>query len=146
MALPEDMSRGWTFAMLENAEDIKAFTGSLGFNFFWSPRDRTFFHPGVFIITSPIGRVTRYLYALSNEPQDVDIAIVEARMEKMRATPKELLNLAVSLCYSYNFKEGRYTINYPLFIAVGSLFFGVVLFAVAMVVFHRRRRGREACQ
>ena len=90
--------------------------------------------------------MTRYLYALSNEAKDVDLAVTEARSEQMRATPKELLNLAVSLCYSYNFHEGRYTINYPLFIAAGSLFSGVAMLAVAMVVYHRRRRAREACQ
>ena len=146
MDLPEDMAKGWTFAMLENPEDIAPFTSALGFRFFWSPRDRTFFHPGVFIVTSPAGRVTRYLYALSNEAKDVDLAVTEARSEQMRATPKELLNLAVSLCYSYNFHEGRYTINYPLFIAAGSLFSGVAMLAVAMVVYHRRRRAREACQ
>ncbi|WP_460021083.1 SCO family protein [Magnetospira thiophila] len=134
---------GWTWALFENRDDIKPFTDKLGFKFFWSPRDRIFFHPGVYVVISPDGRVSRYLYALNVGPSDVELALLDSATGTMKATPRELINFAVSLCYSYNYKEGRYTYNIPMFIAFGSLALGVGTFTAASISFVRRRK-REA--
>ncbi|WP_148560959.1 hypothetical protein [Magnetospira sp. QH-2] len=136
---------GWTWALFEDRLAIEPFTEKLGYKFFWSPRDRTFFHPGVYVVISPEGRVTRYLWALNVDPSDVELALLESSTGKMKATPRDLINFAVSLCYSYNFEEGRYTYNLPLFIALGSLGLGVGSFTAASVYFVRRRK-REATQ
>ncbi len=131
---------GWTFATFEDPEDIPRLTDRFGYRFFWSPPDRAFFHPGVFLFFSPEGRLVRVLYAGSVEAGDVDLALLDARQGQFR--PSEVLEFAVSLCYSYNFKEGRYTYNIPLFVAVGSLGLGVAAFSASALVF-RRRRNRE---
>ncbi len=132
---------GWTFATMENPEQIKPFADKLGFKYFWSPRDRTFFHPGAFLFLSAEGRLIRVLYSLNVEARDVELAVLDAKQGQFR--PSEIVNFAASLCYSYNYKEGRYTYNIPLFVAVGSLTLGVTAFSGSVLVYRRRRRERE---
>jgi protein SCO1/2 len=134
------VGEGWTFATMKDPEQIKPFADKLGFKYFWSPHDRTFFHPGAFLFLSAKGRLIRVLYSLNVESADVELAVLDAKQGQFR--PSEIVNFAASLCYSYNYKEGRYTYNIPLFVAVGSLIFGVTAFSGSVFVY-RRRRERE---
>lgn len=136
LALSEEMAKDWKFATMANPEEIRKFTDSVGFNYFWSPRDQTFFHPSVYIILSPQGRIARYLFANTIESRDVELALLETGKGLIK--PTEVLNLVVSYCFSYNFKEGKYTLNIPLFVAVGSLTLGLTSLAVAVTVFRRK--------
>ncbi len=135
------IGEGWTFATLKDPAQIKPFAGKLGFKYFWSPHDRTFFHPGVFLFLSGEGRLVRVLYSLNVESDDVELAVLDAKQGNFR--PSEIVNFATSLCYSYNYKEGRYTYNIPLFVAVGSLTLGVTAFSGSVIVYRRRQRERE---
>ncbi len=140
MELAGGLADHWDFATFKDPADINRLTESVGYKHFWSPRDRTFFHPGVFLFLSREGRLIRVLYAMNSEPKDVELAVMDAKQGQFR--PSEIINFAVSLCYSYNYKEGRYTYNIPLFIAAGSLTIGVTaLFAGAFV--YRRRKSNE---
>ena len=135
------IGNGWTFATMENPDQIKPFADKLGFKYFWSPHDRTFFHPGAFLFLSAEGRLIRVLYSLNVEASDVELAVLDAKQGQFR--PSEIVNFAASLCFSYNYKEGRYTYNIPLFIAVGSLTVGVTAFSGSVFVYRRRRKERE---
>ena len=100
-------------------------------NFFWSKRDRVFIHPNVFIFISPEGIVSRYLYGANLKGFDIEVAIAKAGFgTTARSKFKDMTNLLLVACYSYNFKEGSFVLNYPLFIAVGSL-----LSSVSLVIF-----------
>lgn len=142
LKMSEKMEKGWTFGTFKNSDDIDPFTKNIGFKFFWSPQDRAFFHPGAFMFLTPNeGRLARVLYALSTGSKDVKLAVLDAKGGNFR--PSEIIDYAVSLCYSYNYKEGRYTYNIPMFVGAGSLTLGVTSFAVSVLVFRRRRRLRE---
>lgn len=136
-----NMEEGWTFALAKDHEGLKAMAEKVGYKFFWSPRDRTFFHPAAFLFLSPEGRLIRVLYSLTAEAGDVELAVLDSKVGKFR--PGEFIEYAVSLCYSYNYKEGKYTFNIPIFVGVGSLAFGVSAFSVAAVSFRRRNKNKE---
>ena len=138
LRMPNDLAKDWTFGLAADFEELKSLAHSLDYRFFWSPPDRTFFHPGAFFFLTPEGRVSRVLYALANEAKDVELAVLDAKQSQMKA--KDIINFAVSLCYSYNYKEGRYTYNIPLFVAVGSLTLGVSALTGSLFVFKRRRK------
>jgi len=140
LKMTEGMKGSWTFATFKNNEDIRPFTDSIGFKYFWSPQDRTFFHPGAFMFLTAEGRLARVLYALTTEPQDVKLAVLDAKAGNFK--PSEIVNFALSLCYSYNYAEGRYTLSIPLFVGMGALSFGVSSFAVSVAVYRRRKKGR----
>lgn len=141
LGLTEEMAKGWTLARMKDPKDIKKLTKGIGFKYFWSPQDRMFFHPNVYIFISPKGRVARYLYASTIGSKDIELALLETGQEQIK--PSKVINLLVSYCYSYNFKEGKYTYNIPLFIAVGSLTVGVTSFIVSAIVFNVRRNKKK---
>ena len=137
----DGMGENWTFATFKNPEEIEPFTKKIGYKFFWSPRDGQFLHPGVFLFLTSDGRLARVLYALNSEPNDVELAVYEAREGKFE--PRNVINYAISLCYSYNYAEGQYTLNIPLFVGIGSLSLGISAFAVSVLVFRRRKMREE---
>ncbi|MEO5330322.1 MAG: SCO family protein [Magnetococcus sp. THC-1_WYH] len=139
LSLPERMAAGWHFALFKNPDQIKPVTSSTGFKYFWAPQDKTFYHQNVFIFLTAEGRINRYLYALINTQKDVGLALLEARMGQFKVS--EVLDYAVGLCYSYNYKEGRYTYNIPMFVGLGSLMLGIFAF-VGSVFFYRFRKAK----
>ncbi|WP_198507387.1 SCO family protein [Mariprofundus ferrinatatus] len=132
---------GWKMTTMREKENIEKLTGSMGFKFFWSPRDALFLHPNVYIMLSPKGRVTRYLYGGTITPTDMELAITKAMGEKIAAA--NVIDFVVGACYSYNYKDGKYTINIPLFVAAGGLIFGLLLIAGSFSYMKFRRVKHE---
>jgi protein SCO1/2 len=132
-------TRAWRFALFADGSDIKRVAESVGYRFFWSVRDRVFVHPNVLIVLSPEGRVARYLPSWTIAPRDIELALIEADWNRITASTR-LLDIAAGICFSYNFKEGRYVLNAPLFIAAGSLTLGFASVIAGFAVFRRSRR------
>ncbi len=139
--VPAHILAAWRFALPGHEGDAKRLADSIGFKFFWSPRDRQFLHPGVFAFLSAEGRVVRFLYSASSRPLDVELALIDAKQNQLK--PSEIYDFALSLCYSYNYKDGKYKVNYPLFIGFGSLVFGIGSLFVSILVYRRRARKGE---
>ena len=85
--------------------------------------------------------MVRYLYSANSRPLDVELALIDAKQNQIK--PGEIFDLALSVCYSYNYKEGKYTLNIPLFIGLGSLLFGILSLLVSILAFKRRARKGE---
>ena len=137
----EQAPGNWRMALLKDSADIERLTASVGYKFFWSAQDRIFLHPNVLIVLSAEGRVMRFLYGAKIESHDIEVALSEATFGiPGRSKFADIGDLLVIACYSYNFKEGRYTLNYPVFIAAGSLLVGVSSVFVSMLVFKRKSR------
>lgn len=145
VALGGELKPHWKTALFKDPADIKRFTERIGYKFFWSKRDRLFIHPGVVVILSPEGRVMRYLYAANIDKTDISVAVAEARWGRPSVSKiSEISDLLLLACFSYNFKEGRYTINYPLIISASSLMLGISLMVVSLVHFRKKvRRKRD---
>jgi len=135
---------GWKMTTMKNPDDIFKLTKSMGYKFFWSPRDAIFLHPNVYIMLSPKGRVTRYLYGANITGSDMEISITKAMGEQL--SPANVINFIVGSCYSYNYKDGKYTVNYPLFIAAGALVFGLTLLIGSFMHMKRRKRKELAAR
>jgi len=135
---PADMENDWKVTVMKNRQDIKRLTDSLDFRYFWQRLDNLFFHPNVYIFISPQGRIMRYLYASSIETKDMELAVMEASLEN--TAKAKVIDFVLSTCYSYNYKEGKYTLNYPLFISIGSLFLGISLIVGSMIVYKNKRK------
>ena len=129
---------GWAITTLKDGADIKRLTDSIGYRFFWSPRDAMFLHPSVYVMLSPEGRVTRYLYGAMISPEDMEISLTKALAGK--SSEANVINFIVGACYSYNYEDGKYSINYPLFIALGALTMGLTMLAIGSFVLIRKRR------
>ena len=113
------LPHGWRMATFKNPAEIEELTASVGFKYFWEPRDQVFLHPSVYVVASPEGRVTRYLYVASIKSEDIAVSITKAYGGELLET--KVIDFLIGACYSYNYKEGKYSLNYPIFIAVGAL-------------------------
>jgi protein SCO1/2 len=142
LGIGDDARRGWRFALFADGADIKRVAESVGYRYFWSVRDRAFMHPNVLIVLSPEGRVARYLPAGTIGPRDIELAMIESDWNRMTGASR-VLDLLAGVCFSYSYKDGRYVLNAPLFIAAGSLTLGLAAVIVSFSVFRRSRR-REA--
>lgn len=135
---------GWRFALAADRADIKRITEAVGYRYFWSVRDRVFVHPAVLIVLSPEGRVARYLPAASIGPRDIELAMIESDWNRAAGSAR-MLDILAGACFSYSYKDGRYVLNAPLFIAAGSLTLGAVLLILSFSVFGRfRKKERDS--
>ncbi|MBF0125671.1 MAG: hypothetical protein HQM02_00520 [Magnetococcales bacterium] len=145
LELPKEAEgRGWHFTRFQNPDEIQTEMGKLGYKFFWSPRDKTFFHPTIIMILNSEGRVARYLNVLNITAKDVELALLEANSNLFR--PSETIDYLVSLCYSYNFKEGRYTLSIPVFIGAGSFLLGILLLVGSLGIYRLIYRRKDIKQ
>ncbi len=138
LSLPPNQARAWKHALAINSQDAGDLAAGIGFKYFWSPSDRVFLHPNLYIFISADGRVVRYLSASSVGPLDVEVAVMEAARGDV--SPSQLGALLVSYCYSYNYKVGKYTLNLPIFIGLGSLAVGGISFFIASIIQKRKKK------
>ena len=139
--IPEYLKDRWKVSVLKNGDDIKRLTDSVGVRYFWSYRDRVFVHPNAFIFVTPKGRIARYLHGAAFNARDMELALIDADWEKI-SNAKRVIDILAAACFSYNFKEGRYTFNYPLVIGVASLLAGILMVVIAFTV-TRKRKSRS---
>ncbi|TVR03365.1 MAG: SCO family protein [Deltaproteobacteria bacterium] len=111
---------GWHF-LVGDRENIDALTEQLGYMYQFIEEAGEFSHPSVLMFLSPEGRITRYLYGLMYDPQDVRLALLEASEGRV-GSPMERIILS---CFIYDPDRGAY-IPYA---------FGIMRIAGAVTVF-----------
>ncbi len=120
-SFPQD---AWHF-LTGSAQATRAVTDSVGFNF--SPAENGgFIHPGVIVVLTPKGIVSRYLYGITFLPADIQIAVQEAATGQVRPTISRVL----AFCYSYDPRGRRYVLN--LTRVTGAV---ILVFAAGFVLF-----------
>jgi len=137
--IPAEWHAGWRHAVLAG-DDVAAFVGGVGFRFFWSDAAKAFLHPNVLVFVTPEGRVARYIYGTRMDARAIELALTEADWERI-ANSTAVFDIVTGACFSYNYEEGRYQLNYSLLAGVGSLVLGLSLMGLGAWGY-RRRMGR----
>ena len=140
----DNLPDGWYMATMKNRADIDRLAASIGFRFFWSPRDHIFLHPSVYTVLSPKGVITRYLYAGKVDADDVKLAITKAMGGEI--SPANIIDFVVAACHSYNYKDGKYKLNIPLFVALGGLVAGLTLMIGGFAITKRKRKRMDKAE
>ena len=142
VGVPEDLKDRWKLSVMKNSEDIKRLTDSLGIRYFWSHRDKTFVHPNAFVFVTPKGRVARYLHGAEFTVKDLNLALIDADWEKISRAGR-VIDILAGACFSYNYKEGKYTLNVPLVVGVASLLTGIFITLFAFRVKINKKKNEE---
>ncbi len=100
-------AEGWRF-LTGDRESIKALASAVGFSFNREEKNSAFRHPVALIVLSPKGRIIRYLNGDRFIPSDIDMAISEAREERIGAT----IPTALFFCYTYDPKKHAYVFSF----------------------------------
>jgi protein SCO1/2 len=85
--------------------NIAALTNALGYRYAWDPDLEQFDHVAAVAVLTPDGRLSNWLYGVSPEPRDLELALTEAGAGRVGRWTDQLL----LLCYHYDPVSGHYT-------------------------------------
>lgn len=97
---------------LHAANGVRFFTGSadqvgriaaaVGFPYRYDRASAQFLHPAGFVVTTPTGKISRYMLGLNPQPGQLKQAVAEASIDKVEPPAHPLL----CLCFGYDPDEG----------------------------------------
>jgi protein SCO1/2 len=128
---------GWHF-LVGDEHDIKQVTGTVGFEYRWDERQKMYAHPAAIYLVTPDGKMARYLYAISFEPEDIRFGLLEASQGRSISTTERFL----IWCYHYDPQSGKYTLAAMTLMRVGGAI-TVALIGTLLLVLWRRDRKKS---
>ncbi len=128
----EEAKTGWLFFVSDSASIIKA-TNATGFKYKKTGND--FLHAASLTVTSPDGKITRYLNGMYFLPFEWKMAIVEASEGKAGPT----LNKVLRFCFSYDPVGQSYVLNITKVSGTIIIFFALVLLLFLVLKPKRRK-------
>ncbi len=129
---------GWHF--LTGTEDsIQKVTQAAGFSFKWDEKSNQFAHAGGLMITTPNGKLARYLYGIDFAPKDLKFGLMESAESRV-GTPVDQLML---YCYHYDPSTGKYGLAILSIIRLAAVA-TLIGMGVMGFVFWRRNKRKTA--
>ena len=128
--------RGFHF-LTGSAASIHAVTEAAGFRYSQDPRTGLYRHGAAVIVTTPDGRLSRYLPGVDFAPRDLQLSIVEAAGGRIGS----LTDRVLLYCYQYDPTSGRYGL---LIIRVLQLGGAAVVCALGLLIGHTIWRERRS--
>lgn len=102
-ARAEAPAEGWTFLSGSDG-NIHAVAQALGFTYAYNEKRDEYAHPAAFVIATPEGVISRYLYGLDYHPKTLRLSLIEASEGKIGSSVDRL----ILYCFHFDATEGRY--------------------------------------
>jgi len=130
---------GWWPFLYGKEKEIEALADTVGFRY--KRLDETnFAHPSALIVLTPDGKVSRYLYGIKQEPNDLRLALLEASDGKIGASTA--LNKIILYCYHYDPVGKKYAIAaINIMKGVGAI---VLVVLVVLILVLRKQEKNKA--
>ncbi len=128
---------GWHFLTGDEPE-IKRVAKAAGFRYAWDEQTQQYAHPTGIIVTTPDGRLARYLFGIEYGPRDLNLSLVEASQGKVGSFADQLL----LFCYHYDPMTGKYGIYVMRTLRVAGVA-TVLLIGTFIVVMVRREKSQQ---
>ncbi len=133
------MDRGedvdWSF-LTGDAANIRFLSAELGIHYAYDKEQDQYAHPPTVVFVSPDGKISRYLYGLIYNPQDLKFAVMEAAEGRVGSTMDKI----ILSCFHYDPSLGTYA---PFAMGIMRLGGGFVLLVVGVALFFFWRRERR---
>ncbi len=126
---------GWHF-LTADAETIQKLTQQLGFSFKWNEETKEWAHASAAIVTTPDGKISRYLHGIIFDEKNFKLALSEATQGKIG----NLVDRMIWYCFKYDPHQSKYTIYAANIMKAGGVVIILVLTAVILPVWIRSRR------
>ena len=119
-------------------ESIQKLADGVGFRFFYDPRSGSPVHSTGLMISTPTGKLSRYILGVSYAPRDLNLSLVEAGENKIGSLSEKI----TLLCSQYDPRSGKYTVAVVRILQVAGC--GTVLLLAtyigSMLYMERNRR------
>lgn len=128
------IEKGWYF-LTGSSDQIRRLTQSIGFGFKYDKSKDQYAHRSAIIFASPEGKITRYLYGIQYETQNVKNALYEAADGEIGNTVERI----VLSCYQYSPKEGSYVPMAFRIMKLGGIATAIILGGFLSIFWYRER-------
>ena len=93
----------WQFLTSDSAS-VARLAEQVGFTYFRDDETGQYAHSATIMILTPEGKISRYLFGIEYNPQDLQLGLVEASDNKIGSLADQVL----LLCFQYNPTTGKY--------------------------------------
>jgi protein SCO1/2 len=100
---PEADASAWT-VLVGSDVNVRAVAETIGIRYNYNEKRDEYVHPAVFVVTSPAGKIERYIYGIEFQPKTLRLSLIEASQGKVGSSIDRL----VLYCFHYDETEGRY--------------------------------------
>lgn len=128
---------GWHF-LTGTQSEIDKVTNAVGFSYKWDEQSKQFAHAGGIMVTTPEGKLSRYLYGIDYAPKDVKFAVMESAQSKIGSSAEQLM----LYCFHYDPSTGRYGLSILRVIRLGGIA-TLIGFGTMLFVFWRKGKKRK---
>lgn len=129
---------GWHF-LTGTQSEIDKVTNAVGFSYKWDEQTKQFAHAGGIMVTTPEGKLSRYLYGIDYAPKDVKFAVMESAQSKIGSSAEQLM----LYCFHYDPSTGKYGLSVLRIMRLGGIATLIGLGAM-LFVFWRKGKKRES--
>ncbi|MDO9512597.1 MAG: SCO family protein [Bacteroidales bacterium] len=118
--------------------NIAKITQTAGFRYLQDGKD--YVHAAAIIVTSPDGKITRYLHGTYFLPFDLKMAIIEAR----QGISNPAINKVLKFCFSYDAKGKKYVFNITKITGVLVLSGALAIFLILVLKPKKRKTKTDS--
>lgn len=120
-----------------SADQVREIASAVGFPYRYDPQSGQFLHPAGFVVTTPTGKISRYMLGLSPNAVQLRQAVAEAGDDKVEPPAHPLL----CLCFGYDPDEGSVAALTWQLVRWASMALVLACAAMIMLLSLRRRRA-----
>jgi protein SCO1/2 len=128
----------WHFLTGQEPE-IKKLTEAIGFKYRWDEQQQQYAHAAAIFILTPEGVLSRYLYGITFQPQDLRLGLLEASEGKIGSPIEKLL----LFCYQYDPVGKKYALYATNVMRLGAAF-TVLILGAFLGIFWRAERQKSS--
>ena len=114
---------GWTWLVADNEPDIRRVADAVGYGYDLDPRTGDYAHEAAFILLTPKGKVSRYVFGIEPEPISLRMSLVAAS-EGGLGTLTDRIRM---FCYRFDPDSGAYAMVAASVMKLGGLITVLVL-------------------
>jgi protein SCO1/2 len=130
--------RGWHF-LVGDEQNIRRLTDAVGFEYRYDARQKQYAHPAAIYLLTPEGRLGRYLYGITYDPNDVRLGLLEASQGRSISTTEKIL----LFCYHYDPQGKHYALVAMNVMRLGGAATVLALGGLLATMWARERRRRK---
>lgn len=127
-----EAAEGWHF-LVGSEDNVKRLADAVGFGYRFVEETGEYAHSAGLFLTTPEGRLSRYLYGVMFDAQTLRLSLVEASNGRIGTTVDQLL----LFCFAYDHTEGRYG---PAAMNLMRMFAAVVVIVMGLFLSSAWRR------
>lgn len=116
--------------LVGNRDGIRSLASALGIRYEFVPMRQEYAHPAVFVVCSPDGIISRYVYGVDFPPADLKIWLNEARQGNVAEPTENSLSKIVWNCFYYDETAGVYTKTAWYVVRISGLLFMASVFGL----------------